>query len=280
VVDWWTDSEIRAERDRLPWRRPEVDPWGVLVSEVMLAQTQAARVAQKYPGFLESFGSASALAAAPLAEVLRAWQGLGYPRRAARLHECAGVLVSRHGGNVPRELASLLALPGIGPYTARAVLAFAFGEGTMPVDTNIGRVLARVSGRRLTAAEAQAIGDSWAVAGGGGALAMMDLGAMVCRPRVPRCGRCPLRADCDWNVRSGPDPAVGSAASPKPQARFAGSDREGRGRLLKAAAVGPVTDPAGAAGWPDDIGRAVRVAATLVADGLLSIDRDGSYVLG
>jgi A/G-specific adenine glycosylase len=280
VLDWWTASDIRAERDRLPWRTPAVDPYGVLVSEVMLAQTQVARVAQKYPAFIERFGSASALSAAPLGEVLRAWQGLGYPRRAAKLHSCAGVLVSDYGGEVPGDLGSLLALPGIGPYTARAVLAFAFDACTMPVDTNVGRVLARVAGRPLATPEAQAIGDSMAVDGRQGAQALMDLGATVCRSRAPLCAECPLTRECGWNGRAEPDPAVGSAASPRRQARFAGSDREGRGRLLRAAALGPVTDPAEAAGWPDDTERSVRVAATLVSDGLLSIDPDGSYRLG
>jgi A/G-specific adenine glycosylase len=280
VLDWWVASDIRTERNRLPWRAPAVDPWLILVSEVMLAQTQVQRVAEKYPAFVERFGSPAALASEPLGEVLRAWQGLGYPRRAAKLHECAGLLISAHGGRVPNDLASLLALPGVGPYTARAVLCFAYDQSTMPIDTNIGRVVARVIGRPLSNPEAQAIGDSMAIAGRRSALALMDLGAMVCRRGAPRCDRCPLRADCSWAGREGPDPAVGSAAAPKSQGRFAGSDREGRGRLLRAAAIGPVSDPVAAAGWPDDPLRAVRVAATLVQDGLLSIDAEGRYVLG
>jgi A/G-specific adenine glycosylase len=280
VLDWWASSGTRTERDRLPWRAPPLDPWFVLVSEVMLAQTQVARVAEKYPAFVERFSSPASLAAEPLGEVLRAWQGLGYPHRAARLHECAGVLVAVYDGSVPSDLAQLLALPGVGPYTARALLAFAYDQSTMPVDTNIGRVLARVSGRPLSTYDAQAIGDSMAIDGRQSALALMDLGATVCRRRVPLCDECPLNADCSWRGLNGPDPAVSSAAAPRPQARFAGSDREGRGLLLRAAAIAPVMDPALAAGWPDDAQRAMRVAATLVHDGLLSIDRDGRYVLG
>jgi A/G-specific adenine glycosylase len=280
VLDWWASSGTRTYRDRLPWRASPLDPWLVLVSEVMLAQTQVARVAEKYPAFVERFGSPAALAGEPLGEVLKAWQGLGYPRRAAKLHECAGVLVAEYDGSVPSDLAQLLELPGVGPYTARALLAFAYDQSTMPIDTNIGRVLARVSGRPLSTHDAQAIGDSMAIAGRQSALAFMDLGATVCRRRAPRCHECPLNADCTWRGCEQPDPAVASAAAPRPQARFAGSDREGRGRLLRAAAVAPVTDPAHAAGWPDDPQRAVRVAATLVDDGLLSIDRDGRYLLG
>ncbi|HXY42652.1 MAG TPA: A/G-specific adenine glycosylase [Acidimicrobiales bacterium] len=302
VLSWWLPSEIRTERDRLPWRSPPVAPWAVLVSETMLSQTQAARVAQRYPHFISRFATPAALASAPLGEVLRAWQGLGYPRRAAGLHRSAGAIVAEHGGEVPSDLRCLLALPGVGRYIARAVLAFAFGEATMPVDTNIGRVLARVVGRRLSGAEAQAIGD--ALLGGGmlaiappdrpdrapgaaaAALAFMDLGATLCRPAAPRCPECPLQTDCNWAqaAASGgeilPDPARGSAGVSRAQARFEGSDRQGRGRLLRAAAAGRVApaELAAAAAWPDDPARAERVAATLVAEGLLSLE-DGFYGL-
>jgi A/G-specific adenine glycosylase len=238
------------------------------------------RVADFYPAFVARFGSPAALAAQPLAEVLRAWQGLGYPRRAATLHQCAGLLASAHGGRVPDGLASLLALPGVGPYTARAVLAFAYDRCIMPIDTNIGRVLARVAGRPLSSPEAQAIGDSMAIDGRQSALALMDLGATLCRRRAPRCAQCPLGEDCSWAGLQGPDPAVGSAAAPKAQGRFVGSDREGRGRLLRAAGIGPLADPVAAAGWPDDPERAARVAGKLVREGLLSIDAEGRYVLG
>jgi A/G-specific adenine glycosylase len=261
----------------------------------MLAQTQTGRVAERYPGFMERFASPEALASESLGEVLRAWQGLGYPRRAANLHRCAVAIVERHGGTVPAKLPALLALPGIGPYTARAVLSFAFDEPTMPVDTNIGRVLARVAGRSLSAKEVQSIGDGLLTATAGGlnravALAFMDLGAVLCRPKSPGCTDCPLLSECSWgqarltagDPESTPDPARGSARVSTVQARFEGSDRQGRGRLLRAAGDGPVPAdrlPA-AAGWPDDPSRAARVAATLVSDGLLTRDGAGSYVLG
>jgi len=322
VLAWWLPSDVRRERDRLPWRSPPAAPWGVLVSETMLAQTQASRVAERYPQFMARFATPSILARAPLGEVLQTWQGLGYPRRAAGLHRSAGAIVADHNGEVPSDLASLLALPGVGRYIARAVLAFAFDQPTMPVDTNIGRVLARAVGRRLLEPQAQAVGDG-VLAGGdlaldgqaakgratkgratkgqkvGGpavrplpgaalaALAFMDLGATLCRPAVPRCPECPLQPDCRWaravSAATGelpPDPARGSARVSKPQAPFEGSDRQGRGRLLRAAAAGPVSngDLADAAGWPEDPARATRVAATLVTDGLLRLD-DGSYSL-
>ena len=322
VLAWWLPSDVRRERDRLPWRSPPAAPWGVLVSETMLAQTQASRVAERYPQFMARFATPSILARAPLGEVLQTWQGLGYPRRAAGLHRSAGAIVADHNGEVPSDLASLLALPGVGRYIARAVLAFAFDQPTMPVDTNIGRVLARAVGRRLLEPQAQAVGDG-VLAGGdlaldgqaakgratkgratkgqkvGGpavrplpgaglaALAFMDLGATLCRPAVPRCPECPLQPDCRWaravSAATGelpPDPARGSARVSKPQAPFEGSDRQGRGRLLRAAAAGPVSngDLADAAGRPEDPARATRVAATLVTDGLLRLD-DGSYSL-
>jgi A/G-specific adenine glycosylase len=299
VVASWQSSGVDADRDRLPWRSPPsaADPWHVLVSEVMLAQTQAGRVADRFPQFVERFGSPSALAAEPLGEMLRAWQGLGYPRRAANLHRCAGVLVADHDGEVPRELEVLLALPGVGRYTARAVLAFAFDVAIMPVDTNIGRVLARLQGRRLGVAEAQRIGDSLQLSASpapGGrrtGLAFMDLGAVLCRPKEPGCPECPLVTRCVFGLacsvaeargRPAPeDPAVRSAGVSGRQARFEGSDRQGRGRLLKAAAGAPIAaaDLAVAAGWPDDPARAARAVMTLVADGLLAAGADGRYVM-
>ncbi|MGC9961700.1 MAG: A/G-specific adenine glycosylase [Acidimicrobiales bacterium] len=287
VLAWWVASDIREERDELPWRRPGMSPWGILVSETMLAQTQVRRVAERFPAFMERYRSPDVLADDPLGEVLQIWQGLGYPRRALNLQRCAALLVARHAGEVPDDLGSLLALPGVGRYTARAVLAFAFDEPTMPIDTNIGRVLARLGGSSLREGEAQAMGDALvagAEAAGGGrepALAFMDLGAMLCRPVDPRCPECPLHSSCVWGRarlaaggRVPPDPATGSARVSRPQARFDGSDRQGRGRLLRAAASAPfaAADLAHIAGWPDDPARSERVAASLVEDGLLTFD--------
>ncbi|HEX2119972.1 MAG TPA: A/G-specific adenine glycosylase [Acidimicrobiales bacterium] len=259
-----------ARRD-LPWRRTR-DPWAVLVSELMLQQTQVRRVVPRYQAFLDRFPTPAATAAAPVADVVRAWAGLGYNRRAVNLHRAAVEVVRSHGGALPATLEDLVALPGLGPYTARAVLAFAFEVDVGVVEVNSARVLARAfAGRALAAGEAQALADALVPAGEGWAWnqAMLDLGATVCAKTAPRCEQCPLRAGCAW-AGSGPDPAEGSAGCGGRQSTFAGSDRQGRGRLVDALRRGPValTEVAVAAGWPDDAERARRVAAGLVADGL------------
>ncbi len=252
----------------LPWRRDR-DPWRILVAEVMLQQTQADRVIPKWTAFLSVFPTASACAAAPLADVLRLWQGLGYPRRARNLHLAASVVVDEHGGCLPDDLDRLLALPGIGPYTARAVLAFAFERDVAVVDTNIARILARSSGERLTPARAQAAADELVPTGQGWLWnqVLMDLGATVCRP-APRCDACPLAPSCRWNLagRADPDPAVGSAGVSTRQAPFEGSDRQARGRVLRA--LGDRARPA--------VDFDPRIVAGLVADGL--VESDGTTV--
>ncbi len=268
VLDWW-----EGQRRELPWRATR-DPWEVLVCEVMAQQTQVARVAERWAPFLERFPTPAATAAAPVAEVLRAWTGLGYNRRALSLHACATAVVDRHEGRLPATLPELLALPGIGPYTARAVLAFAFERDAAIVDTNTARVLARWVGHRLTPAAVQAAADAALAPGQPWAWnqAMLDLGATVCARRAPRCEACPVRDACAWHASglAAPDPADGSAGVAGGQSRFAGSDREGRGRLVEALRCGPVADRdlATAMGWPDDPDRAARVAATVVVDGL------------
>jgi A/G-specific adenine glycosylase len=246
----------------------------VLVSELMLQQTQVPRVLPRYLAFLERFPTPPECAAAPLADVLRAWDGLGYNRRAVNLHRAAGVIAER---GFPDTLAGLLALPGVGPYTARAVLAYAYEADAAVVDTNVARVLARLGGRPLTAKEAQAAADGFAPAGEAWAWnqAIMDLGARHCRPRSPRCDDCPLAPWCAWRRANhpAPDPAVGSAHISGGQSPFAGSDRQGRGRLVAALRRGPVSadELAAVMGWPGDTERADRVAATLVADGLVAV---------
>jgi len=261
-----------ARRD-LPWRRTR-DPWAVLVSELMLQQTQVARVVPRYETFLARFPTPAATAAVPLGDVVQAWAGLGYNRRAVNLHRAAGEIVRRHGGRLPSTLADLVALPGVGRYTARAVLAFAFEVDVGVVEVNSARVLARaVAGRRLSTSEAQGLADGLVPQGGGWTWnqAMLDLGATVCTKKAPRCASCPLRRCCAWALDpSQPDPAVGSAGCGGRQSSFAGSDRQGRGRLVDALRLGPVPlDRLGeAAGWPEDPGRARTVAAGLVADGL------------
>jgi len=259
---------FEEHRRDLPWRDTR-DPWAVLVSEVMLQQTQAARVLPKWTAFLERFPDPATCAAAPAGDVIGAWAGLGYNRRGLALHRCAQAVVAEHGGRLPDDLGALLALPGIGPYTARAVLAFAFEQDVAVLDTHVARIVARQAGRRFTAKEAQAAADALVPVGEGWAWnqAVLDLGAMVCRSRSPRCDDCPVARTCTWHG-VGPDPAVGSAGVSTPQSRFEGSDRQGRGRLVDALRLGPVDDVARATGWPDDPERARRVAATLVDDGL------------
>ena len=271
-----------GHRRDLPWRRTR-DPWAVLVSEVMLAQTQVGRVSGPYRAFLDRFPTVVDCAAAPVGEVIARWAGLGYNRRAVNLHRSAQVIVADHDARVPDTLDDLLALPGVGPYIARAVLVFAFDHDVGVVDTNVARVLARWDGRPRTRAEVQARADEL-VPGHRGwdwNQALFDLGATVCVARNPRCGSCPVRDGCDWHGH-GADPAVGTAGTGSRQSRFAGSDRQGRGRLVDALRAGPVSAEQDALaevmGWPEDPVRARRVAATLLADGL-AVLHDGFYRL-
>jgi len=259
-----------AEQGRdLPWRHSR-DPWAILVSELMLQQTQVARVIDRWPRFLARFPSPSACADRPVGEVIDEWAGLGYNRRAVNLHRTAVAVRDDHDGVVPTALADLLALPGIGPYTARAVRAFAYELDNGVVDTNIGRVLARLVGHQLKPAAAQQMADDLVPVDHGWEWnqAIMELGALVCR-KAPMCDVCPIFEGCAWQS-NGPDPATGSAAVSKAQSSFEGSDRQGRGRLVDALRVGPVTTDQlpPVMGWPTDSERADRVAATLIADGL------------
>jgi A/G-specific adenine glycosylase len=275
LIGWWEGHG----RHELPWRATR-DPWAVLVSELMLQQTQVPRVVPRWSAFVERFPTAAACAAAPVGEVVGAWAGLGYNRRAVNLHRCATAVVERHGGLLPATLPELLALPGVGPYTARAVLVFAFGRDVGLVDTNAGRFVARaLAGRAVGRSEAQAVADAAVPPGDGWrwGSAVFDLGALVCTKRSPRCDACPLRdRGCAWAAAGwpDPDPVVGSAGISTPQSRFDGSDRQGRGRLVDALRAGPVpsSELASVMGWPDDPARAARVAAGVVADGLAVVD--------
>lgn len=275
VLHAWGERSLRD----LPWRRTR-DPWAVLVSEAMLQQTQVARVIERYGPFLERFPDPAAMAASPLADVLDAWAGLGYYRRARDLHRAAGAIVERHDGRVPDTLAELVALPGIGAYTARAVLALAYEQDHGVVDTNVARVLARaLAGAPMTASVVQRLADGIVPPGTGWLhnQTMLDLGATVCTARAPRCDVCPLASGCAWHGSGGgaddgpPDPARTTAGTSRPQARFEGSDRQGRGRILAALrargggiAVGELDT---LTGWGDDA-RSRRVADALVTDGL------------
>lgn len=251
----------------LPWRHTR-DPWAVLVSEVMLQQTQVARVIPRWHAFLERFPTPAACAAASLGDVLVEWQGLGYPRRARNLHATAQRVVEL--GGFPRDLDGLLVLPGIGGYTARAIMAFAFELDAAVVDTNIARVYARVAGERLTQKRVQALADAALPLGDAWVWnqCLMDLGAVLCRPANAACADCPVRGRCAWQVHGGPDPAVGSSGVSTTQARFDGSDRQARGRLMKALTAGPVALADVAAVMQRDEATAQRLVAALVAEGL------------
>lgn len=264
----WGLAQLRD----LPWRRTR-DPWAILVSEVMLQQTQVDRVMPHWVRFLEAFPTPASCADAPLGDVLRIWQGLGYPRRARNLHSAARQIAAL--GSFPPSLTGLLALDGVGQYTARAVQAFAFEVEAAVVDTNIARVYARVVGHRLTAKEVQRVADAAVPADQPWAWnqCIMDLGALLCRPAAPRCAECPLRPTCAYHGE-GDDPAVGSAGVSVRQSPFAGSDRQGRGKLLQALGSAPVQSGmlADVMGWPDQVDRASRVAASLVTDGLAVVE--------
>jgi A/G-specific adenine glycosylase len=246
----------------------------------MLQQTQAARVIPRWTSFLAEWPTPAACAAAPLSLVLERWQGLGYPRRARNLWLAAQRCTELHRGVLPDTHDELLALPGVGQYTARAVLAFALERRVGVVDTNIARVLARAGGERLTPKRAQVAADEWVAADDPWAWnqTLMDVGATLCRPREPGCGACPIRRRCAWHLagRPEPDPAVGTAGASGRQGRFAGSDRQGRGRVMAAMGRGPVAlvDVAAVAGWPDDPSRAARIADDLVSEGLATLVND------
>lgn len=266
LLDWYA-----ATARPLPWR-DTADPYRVLVSEVMLQQTQVSRVEPRYGAFLERFPTVAALAAAPAADVLTLWQGLGYNRRALNLQRAAQAVVVRHGGEFPDTLDALRALPGVGDYTARAVLAFAFGRQVAPVDVNVARVLARgVAGAPLSRKAAQELAEAILPFGQAREWgnALMDLGAQLCTARRPRCDGCPVAGACAWGRAGGDDPAATTAIRARPQTPFAGSDRFHRGRLVDALRAGPVARSALAqaahTGETDDIERLVD---GLVRDGL------------
>lgn len=281
-------SWAAGRRDDLPWRHTR-DPWAILVSELMLQQTQVARVVPRWHRFLARFPTTGACADAGVGAVVGEWAGLGYNRRAVNLHRAAVTVVERHDGDVPDDLDALLALPGIGPYTARAVLAFAFERDVAVVDTNVGRVIARQAGRGFTARVAQDAADDLVPVRLGWAWnqAVLDLGAIVCTKRSPSCEVCPVSASCVWFAagRVDPDPAIGSAGVSAGQSRFEGSFRQGRARLLDVLRLGNAL-PRGqwrvACGWDsldDGEAEAERAAASLVRDGLAIERSDGSLVL-
>ena len=271
VIQWFQQNARP-----LPWREPEVSAWGILVSEFMLQQTQVDRVIPKWQDWMRRWPSPSSLATAPVADVLRAWQGLGYPRRAMRLHASALAIVSDWGGEVPADESSLLALPGVGQYTAAAIACFAFGRPSVVLDTKIRRVIARAwegqaaVASHLTNAEreraqtlvAQGDGARWSAA-------VMELGAVVCTARAPSCEQCPLASSCAWLAAGRPQNGPQSRKQPT----FEGSDRQARGALLKAVSAGASIRSMEAV-WPDAEQRE-RALSSLMADGLIARTRRG-----
>ena len=261
----------------LPWRNTR-DRWAVLVSEVMAQQTQVSRVIPKYLAFMREYPTPAACANAPLADLLTLWSGLGYPRRCKNLHDAALSMVQLHDGCVPGSLDALLALPGVGPYTARAVLAFADSHDVAVVDTNVARVLARVTNQPLSARASQELADRVLPRGLAWEWnqALMDFGAQMCTARNPRCDECPIRSHCSWNGGScnvGSDPARASALTSKPQARFEGSDRQARGVLMKTLAERGVKqeEVVRVMNLNGDTSRATRLLESLVRDGLVVV---------
>ncbi|WNG87063.1 A/G-specific adenine glycosylase [Mycobacterium sp. ITM-2016-00317] len=278
LVRWYE----HAQRD-LPWRRPGVSAWQILVSEFMLQQTPVARVEPIWLAWIERWPTPSATAAAGAAEVLRAWGKLGYPRRAKRLHECATVIAAEHGDVVPDDVETLLSLPGIGAYTARAVACFAYGQRVPVVDTNVRRVVARAvhgladagspSSRDLAEVEALLPEDPGAPRF---SVALMEFGATVCTARAPRCGICPLPR-CAWRARGFP---AGTGPAKRVQ-KYAGTDRQVRGRLLDVlrASTSPVARTELDVAWTTDTAQRDRALDSLLVDGLVEQTADGRFAL-
>ncbi len=281
AIAWYDD----AARD-LPWRRPDASAWAVLISEVMLQQTQVARVTPVFEAWLRRWPTPAALAADSVGEAIRAWGRLGYPRRAIRLHACAQALVERHAGVVPSDVPTLLSLPGIGGYTARAVAAFAYGQRHPVVDTNVRRLVARAhtgvadggaASREADLRTVEALLPAVPARAARASVAFMELGALVCTARTPTCGVCPLQTVCAWHRAGRPAPNQPPARRAQ---RYVGTDRHVRGLLL--AVAREISGEIGRAGldavWPDQEQRQ-RALAGLLDDGLLvQVDVD-SYGL-
>jgi len=281
VADWYA-----AGHRELPWRHPEYPAWGILMSEFMLQQTPVTRVIPRLAEWLERWPTPAALAAVPPGEAVRAWDRLGYPRRALNLHAAATTIAERHGNRVPSDVDELLALPGVGPYTARAVAAFAYGVRTPVVDTNVRRVLARAlngqaePGVPRTRRDLDAMdvvlpqnAERARLANAG----VMELGQTVCTARAPRCAECPIAALCAWRAAGYPD--YEGEQAPR-QKRYEGSDRQVRGLILRELRGSdlPVPAEALAALWPD-AEQLARALAGLLRDGLVAGDPVEGYLL-
>lgn len=279
LLEWYG----RARRD-LPWREPGVSAWQILVSEFMLQQTPVSRVLPIWTDWVRRWPTASATAAASAGEVLRAWGKLGYPRRAKRLHDCATVIARDHNDVVPDDVDTLLTLPGIGSYTARAIACFAYGQPVPVVDTNVRRVVARVVHGLADGGAASATRDHADVSALLPAnetapqfsVALMELGATVCTARTPKCGLCPL-GHCAWRHAGYPPPQ----GPPRRIQTYAGTDRQVRGRLLDVlrASDFPVTRAELDVAWLTDTAQRDRALYSLLADGLVAQTADGRFAL-
>jgi len=280
-----TRAWFAVHRRDLPWREPEAGAWAVMVSEFMLQQTPVARVLPVYRAWLARWPEPAALAAEEPGEAVRAWGRLGYPRRALRLHGAATAIVERHGGRVPEDYAQLRALPGVGEYTAAAIASFAYGRRAIVLDTNVRRVLARAftgvefPADSLSAAEralAESVLPQAEDDAAGWAAASMELGALVCTAKAPKCTQCPISELCTWH-------GLGRPAHDGPPRRgqsYAGTDRQARGRLLAVLrdARQPVDESAFEPVWHTAEQRE-RALAGLLADGLAVRLPDGRYRL-
>jgi len=279
LIDWYD----RSRRD-LPWRAPDVSPWQILVSEFMLQQTPVTRVLSIWPDWVRRWPTPSATAAASAADVLRAWGKLGYPRRAKRLHECATVIAREHDDVVPDDIEVLVTLPGVGSYTARAIACFAYRRPVPVVDTNVRRVVARAVHGLADAVAPSAARDHADVSAllpdderaPTFSVALMELGAIVCTARAPRCGLCPLDR-CAWR-QAGYPPAQGPA---RRMQTYAGTDRQVRGRLLDVLRDkdSPATRAELDVAWLTDTQQRDRALDSLLADGLVTRTVDGRFAL-
>ncbi|MFT3716783.1 MAG: A/G-specific adenine glycosylase [Gordonia sp. (in: high G+C Gram-positive bacteria)] len=281
----WFD---RHERD-LPWREPGISGWQVLISEIMLQQTPVSRVLEPWRTWVSRWPVPSAMASESPGEVVRAWGKLGYPRRAMRLHECAGVIAAEHDDVVPSDVDVLLSLPGIGDYTARAVACFAYRQAVPVVDTNVRRVIARaVHGRepgnpaKSDLADADVLlprepDGSFSPTAPRYSAALMELGALVCTARNPKCDICPVASSCLWLARGKP---TADAPVRKTQ-KYEGTDRQARGRLLDVlrGTAGPVDRAALDIAWTRDDGQRARALDSLLTDGLIEVTDDGRFCL-
>jgi len=280
VIEWFTTHK----RD-LPWRN--TDPWGVMVSEFMLQQTPVKRVLPAWTQWLERWPSPKDLANASPADAIRMWANLGYPRRAVRLHQSAKIISNSYDNQVPNNYDNLIQLPGVGDYTANAILAFAFNQPTVVLDVNVRRVIARAwQGQSHPSASPSAVERAFAQSlidqeltkksAPHWAAASMELGALICTATDPQCNACPLEPTCRWNALGKPE----NAQKPKTQAKYLGSDRAERGRILKILRTNEVSQALGALIMnTPDTDQCNRALASLVAEGLVVNTGRGKFSL-